>query len=265
MNTAALPNHPHCLGRLTALVLAVYFLTPVLRAQPTEQTVQNRFLFVFDTSKNMKPRFAALEKSLNTMLATSLGGQLHAGDSIGVWTFAQTLHTKGYPLLTWNPEAAVTIASNLVKYLDKQSYAKSTRLEVLQPTLNRVAQNSERLTVLIFSDGDGKMSGTPFDDAINQVFHEQSAEQKKAREPIVVVLRAQLGEYVGASVVLPPQLLNLPQFPPLPSPPPPAPKPKHAPPPAPVVVGQPLIIIGNKVHSGPPPVSTNSPAPPLHP
>ena len=74
---------------------------------------------------------------------------------------------------------AVYIASNMVKYVGEQHYAKSTHFEALQPLLNRVMQGSERLTVLIFCDGEGKISGTPYDDAINQAFQEKLAEQKK--------------------------------------------------------------------------------------
>ncbi len=172
----------------------------------------------------------------------------------------------------------MSIASNLVKFVDAQHYAKSTHFEVLQPALNRVVQDSERLTVLIFCDGESKMSGTPYDDAINQVLKEKSAEQKKAHEPILIMLRSQLGQYVGCTIGLPPSPLNYPQFPPLPLPPAPsAPKPTNLPPPAPVVIGQPLIIIGKKpAASVLPPVTntppvivpvmpTNAPAPPTNP
>jgi hypothetical protein len=259
-------------ARIAAMLLAGILLIPGLRAQPTEQTVQSRFLFIFGTSKDMKSCGEAVQKTLNTLLATSLGGNLHAGDSIGVWTFGQSLQTKGYPLQSWNPDAAVSIASNLVRFVDAQHYAKSTHFEALQPALNRVVQDSERLTVLIFCDGKSKMSGTPYDDAINQVLKEKSAEQKNAREPIIIMLRSQLGQYIGCTVGLPPSPLNYPQFSPLPLPPaPPAPKPANLPPPAPVVVGQPLIIIGKKpAASVPPPavvtaVPTNAPAPPTNP
>ena len=100
-------------------------LIPGLRAQPTEQTVQNRFLFVFDTSHDMKSRGEAMEKTLNTLLALSLSGQMHAGDSMAVWTFGQDLRPGDYPLQTWNPDNAVMIASNLVKFVDNQHYAKA--------------------------------------------------------------------------------------------------------------------------------------------
>lgn len=247
--------------QLAAMLLAAIFLVPALRAQPTEQTVQSRFLFIFDTSKEMKPRLPAAEKALNTMLATSLRGELHAGDSMGVWTFGQNLQTKGYPLQSWNPDAAVAIASNLVKFVDEQHYAKTARYEMLQPLLNRVVQDSERLTVLVFCDGGGKISGTPYDAAISQVFKEKLGEQKNAQQPFVVVFRSQLGQYVGCAMTLPPQLLNIPPFPPLPEPPPPPkPKPTNAPPPAKVVMGQPLIIIGKKPAANvPPPVTIPPP------
>ena len=247
--------------RVAAILLTLIFLVPVLRAQPTEQTVKSRFLFVFDTSKSMKPRLESVEIQLKKLLATSLNGQLHVGDSIGVWTFGQDLRTKEFPLQVWDPDNAVGIASNLVKFVGRQSYGKASRLEVLQPLLNRVVQDSERLTVVIFTDGGSKISGTPSDDAINHFLQENSAQQKKAREPLVIVLRTQLGAYVGTAGSLPPQSVSVPPFPPLPQPPPPpAPKPTNAPPPAPVVIGKPLIIIGKKPAPivVPPPV-TNPP------
>jgi len=250
---------------MIAMLLAGMVLIPGLRAQPTEQTVQNRFLFVFDLSHDMKLRGDAVEKTLNTLLATSLNGQLHAGDSMAVWTFGQDLRPADYPLQIWNPDNAVKIADNLVRFVGDQHYGKTTRFEALQPLLNRVVRNSERLTVLIFCDGKAKFSGTPFDDGINQIFDQKRSDQEKAGQPFVIVLRSQLGEYVGCSVDLPPMPLNYPQFPPLPLPPPPsAPKVTNAPPPlAPAVVTPPLIIIGTKAETSQPAsntLPTNSPA-----
>jgi hypothetical protein len=258
---------------LTALLLVILFLFPTWRAHATGPKEPGHFLFIFATSKEMKTRLAATEKAVNTMLVTSLHGQLHAGDSIGVWTLGQKLQTSGFPLQTWNPEAAVQIASDITKYVDKQRYAKTMQSGLLQPLLNQVVKNSERLTVMIFCDGNEKFSGTPFDAAINQIFLQKSAEQKKAGEPLIILFRSQLGEYVGCTATLPPLSLTLPEFPPLPGPPaPPAPKVVVAPPLAPVIVGEPLIIIGKTVSNHlPPPVTsmpvvaavqTNAPVPP---
>jgi hypothetical protein len=251
-------------ARFIAVLLAGIFLIPALRAQPTEQTVQNRFLFIFDTSWDMKYRVEAVQKTLETMLATSLNGQLHAGDSIGVWTFNQDLRPGDFPLQSWDPNDAVMIASNITKFIGGRDYAKSARFAALQPLLNRVVQDSERLTVVIFCSGGSKVSGTPFDAGINQVFQEKLAKQKSAHQPFVIVWRSQLGQYVNCTMGFPPQPVDFTGFPPLPEPPPPpAPKPTNAPPPVLSPAVPSLIIVGTKIESSPPlpqMVPTNSPA-----
>jgi hypothetical protein len=250
-------------ARIIAVVLfAGIFLVPGLRAQPTEQTVQSRFLFIFDTSWDMKYRVDAVQKALDTMLATSMNGQLHSGDSIGVWTFGQDLRPGDFPLQSWDPNDAVMIAANITKFIGGQRYAKDARFAALQPLLNRVVQGSERLTVVIFCSGGSKVSGTPFDAGINQVFQEKLDKQKSAHQPFVITLRSQLGQYVGGAVTLPPLPVNIPQFPPLPEPPP-VPKPANALPPVPATTVPSLIIVGTKIESGPPlpqTAPTNSPA-----
>jgi hypothetical protein len=240
-------------ARIFTVLLAGFFLIPALRAQPTEQTVQSRFLFIFDTSSAMKSRVDAVQKALNTMLATSLSGQMHAGDSMGVWTFNQDLRPGDFPLQTWDPDDAVKIAANFTKFVGDQHYAKSGRFAALQPLLNRVMLGSERLTVVIFCDGETPISGTPFDAGINQAFQEKLAKQKSARQPFVIVLRSQLGQYVNCTMGFSPQPATFSEFPPLPEPPPPpAPKLTNAPPPVQAPVVPSLIIVGTKIQSSPP-------------
>ena len=199
-----------------AALLAGTFLAPALRAQPAATNVNSRFLLIFDTSSAMKRRVPAVQKALNEILAASTNGQLHSGDSIGVWTFDQDLHAGKFPLQYWEPENAPMIASNITKFIRKQHYSKKTGFDALQPLLNQVVQGSERLTVLIFCDGNGEIHGTPYDAGINQVFQQRQSERQKEWLPIVVGLRSQRGQYVGCMVSFPPQAVSLPEFPPLP-------------------------------------------------
>jgi hypothetical protein len=253
-------------ARILAVLLAAIFLVPALRAQPAEQAAPGRFLFIFDTSWAMRNRVEAVQKALDVMLATSLSGHLHTGDSIGVWTFSQDLSAGNYPLQTWDADKAVMIASNLMKFVGDQHYAKTARFEALQPLLNEVVQGSERLTVLIFCDGSVKAAGTPFDAGINQAFQDKQGDQSKAHQPFVVLLRSQLGKFTGCTISFPPATLNIPEFPPLPPPPPPpAPKPIN-PPPVVVSTVPSLFIVGTKVSTSMPPPEiisppTNEPAP----
>jgi hypothetical protein len=255
--------------RRAPVALALFagiFLIPAGRAQQSQQITDSRFLFIFDTSADMKKRLPAVRAEVNDLMSTSMGGQLRAGDSLGVWTFDRDLRTGQFPLQHWMAEDAATITSVINKFAGKQHYANNTRFNALQPQLNRVIQNSARLTVLIFCDGKDEIKWTPYDAGINQVFQQRLAEQKKTRQPFVLVLRTQFGQYTGCTMNFPPGMVSVPEFPPLPAPPaPPAPvkTPPPAPPPAPVVRPPPLIIIGTKVETNWPPAPTNPVVPPL--
>jgi len=248
---------------LTAL-LGGMVAVPGLQAQPAAHKVDNRFLLIFDTSADMKRRVVAVQKAVNTLLATSAEGQLHSNDSVGVWTFDQQLQTGQFPLQHWKPDQAATIASTIDAFVSSRRYSKKTTFDVLLPLLNKVVQSSERLTVVVFCDGYGEIHGTPYDTGLNQVFQQRQAERQKARLPIAIVLHSQLGQYVDCMVSFPPEPVSFPEFPPLPGPAPAAPK-VAPPPPRPVV--PPLIIIGTPVTNrvpppAPNPVMTNPPPPP---
>lgn len=251
------------IARISLAPLAAIFLIPQLHAQD----IQTRFLLIFDTSQDMKSRLKDEQLEINQLLATSMAGQLHDGDSIGVWTFDQALHAGQFPLVTWVPENARQVAENLNKFVRQQHYSGTGRLAALQPVLNEVIQHSPRLTVIIFCDGEDKLNWTPYSDGINRLFQERQDELKRARQPFILLLRLQLGQYVGCTVNFPPGMLNFPDFPPFPLPP--QPKPAAAPPapmPAPRTA-PPLIIVGTNIMSqepGPSPgLSGLSPAKPM--
>src|SRR5579885_115405 len=262
-------------ARSWAALWALFFSISHLGAQPAGTAIPGRWLLIFDTSAEMKRRLPAVQTELNTLLASALGGRLQPGDSIGVWTFDETLRTGELPLLYWAPQDAATIADTINRFISKQRYTGQTRWAVLQPLLNRVAQNSPRLTVLIFCDGEGVFAGTPYDEGVNRIFQQRQAEQKKARQPLVVVLRSQQGRYTGCTVNFPPGMIKVPDFPPWPQPPAPRPAPPPAPPsaPTPRPTGPPLVIVGTNVESGPalsltipvPAAKTPAPAVPTNP
>jgi hypothetical protein len=233
----------------------------------------------------MKPRLPAVQKALNSVLATNANGELHTNDTIGVWTFDQVLHAGQFPLQRWKPEYAATIVSNITAFAGSQRYSKKTGFDALVPMLNQLVRRSERLTMVIFCDGYGEIHGTPYDTGINQVFQQRQGERQKARLPIVIVLRSQRGQYTGCTMNFPPQPVSLPEFPPLPevvsaptnaSVPPrasvpsliivgttitnrvPPPAPKPPPEPKPVLINPPPTVIT----STPPPVVTNEVKPP---
>jgi hypothetical protein len=248
------------LGCALLALLAVTAFLPAGRAQlpPPRPYVENRVLLVFDTSSAMKKRLPEEEKGIKRLFALTLSSQLQDGDSIGVWTFDENLRTGEFPLQRWQAEDIMTISSNILTFVEKHRYSKTTSFEKLMPRLNNVMAGSPRLTTLVFCDGEAPIKGTPVDDSINAIFKKNEGLMRKDREPYVLVFRTQQGNYVGSTINTATSI-NVPQFPPPPAPAPPPVIPP--PPPAPVPTVPPLIIIGRGSDTNMPPPAS-APAPP---
>lgn len=240
-----------------------------------QTTAPGRWLLVFDTSPAMKARLPGTTAALKQFLTTSAGGELREGDSVAVWAYDKVLQ-RGQNPFEWNATNAASALTNLPAWLGRLPHLNTSSLSALNPSLGRVVGGSERLTIVIFCDGQSPLNFTPYDDGINQNFRESLAERKKSRQPFVVVLRSQQGKYIGCTVNFPPAGISLPPFPPLPPPPPP-PKPVISTQPKPATASQPaptpsLVITGTKVGTNlneipapppPPPAPPTNPAPPI--
>lgn len=253
-------------ARWFCAALAAVVFSGAVHAEPA---VAGRWLLVFDTSYPMKKRLPATLLAASNLVATSASGLIRKNDSVAVWTYNQQLTSNQLPPIAWNPARSAVASSNLVAFLKRQRFGSESKLSSLETPLARVIASSERLTIVIFCDGLSEMSSTPYDEGINQSFHNSQAERAKSRQPFVVVLRTQLGKYVGCTVGYPPNEINFPPFPELPPP-----VPVKAPVKAPVAALPPanvpsLVIIGTKVgtnlDSAPetvsPPAGTNMAAP----
>ena len=234
--------------RWLALLAGMLALTGVRAAAPPQA---NRFLLVFETSHAMKKNLPAIRQALDGLFSSNLQNEMRENDDLAVWTVDEKLHTDTFPLASWAPGDAVGYSARLKDFLRHQRFPRHASLAALQPLLNRVMQSSERLTVLIFCDGESRLQGTPYDSGVNEIITNAAARIKGGQPMFVIVLRSYHGEYLGCSVnrSLP---LNFPKFPPPPKPvaPPKAePPPKVEPLPAPAVVVPPvpaLIIVGTK-------------------
>ncbi|HVU07591.1 MAG TPA: hypothetical protein VHG89_03510 [Verrucomicrobiae bacterium] len=263
-------------ARFVLALVTALFLFRAFAASAQTSAEENRYLLIFDTSSTMKKNLPATQGAVNNLLLSLMHGQLQAGDTIGVWTFASEVGAGRFPLQQWKPENAGDIASNIMAFVEKQRYRKTTDFEATTLMLSDVVLNSDRLTVLIFCDGDGEIHHAGFDDAINAAFEKNRKQMQKDHQPFIIVLRSQAGVYVGYTVNSP-QRVDFPEFPPRPvpiaAPPPIAPTnpPPETAPAQPKIIAPPLIIVGTHVGTNLPPeeppklVETNSPPPEVAP
>ena len=242
---------------IAALLVLFCFTLPCPAQTNAPRDRSSRYLFIVDNSAAMARCGPAVQKAVGNLLRSSMNAQLRPGDTVGVWTYDDELHAGLFPLQRWTPDVTEMVASNVVAFIKTQKLQGKSRFEAIAPALERIVQDSERLTVLLVTDGDDAISGTPFDNEIKESVTQHFKAQQKARMPFVIVLRAWHGKIIHATVNLAPWPVELPAFPPepkiveTPKPKPPTPKPvEPKPTPRPVVPS--LIVIGDKTISPPP-------------
>jgi hypothetical protein len=271
MNLLKTPTFVRTAWRWAAtLALALALVPGAGAAPPADRPQPGRFLLIFEMSPTLKKNLPSEQAMLDKLFVNNLQHELEVDDDLAVWTVDQTLHTGGFSMASWSPEDSTMYTDRLNEFLETQEFTRHASLAPIQPLLNRIVKNSERLTVLIFCDSRSRLLGTPYDSGVNGIITNMAARAKGGPVPLILVLRSYRGQFVGGSVnrSVP---LNFPAFPELPKPAPePAPvvKAKPAPVPVPplVVSSVPSIIIvgtnsgSNTLSAAKPP--TPAPAPP---
>ncbi len=244
--------------RLVTLLALISLLLPTLAF--ADSATANRWLLIFDTSSAMHGRSKATEEMVADLLTTGMHGRLHQRDTIGIWTFSDKLHAGEAPLQIWSAEKSQMIARHTLQYLEAFRYGKSANLQVVLTNMFAVVDSSDFITIILFSDGDQPIKGTPFDDEINKQYKDNYKQQKKAGMPIVTLFQAKGGTFLTNTVNFGPWPINIPPVPAPPAPKPVEPQaaPKPAPPPQ---TAPPIIYDGRKSQSDIPentaPVATN--------
>ena len=184
-----------------------------------EPASASRYLIIVDTSSAMKRRADATRELLRDLLLNDLNGQLQSDDTIGLWTYDDELHAGEFPMQMWSPGRRYTVAADIESFLKDQRYRqKSTRFTPVLAQVELLVQDSDKLTVLLISDGDEDFTGTPFAKQIATAFQQGYEQQKTARQPFVTVLRTRQGRYLGYNVSVPPWRVEFPVFPEEPKP-----------------------------------------------
>ena len=188
--------------------------TIALDAQTTPTpSPSNRYLLVVDTSRAMQTRAAGVQKAVQDLLASGLSGQMRRGDTLGVWTFNSELYKGQFPLQKWSPETKAEIILHVISFLKTQKYEKRANLDKVLPTLDQIVRGSEFITVILVSDGDEKIRGTPFDARINGYYDLWRDQQRKAQMPILTVLRAGGGRITHFAMNTAPWPVEMPPLP----------------------------------------------------
>lgn len=161
-----------------------------------------RFLFIVDTSASMKSIDSGTRQTVFDLIFSGIDGYMRTGDTFGVWTYNDQIVAGRYPMKVWDAEDAVDQASNATLFVREQEYAGDNRIEELMMKLSGVSRAATNVNVLLITDGDTKMQGTPVDREINSVYTQRNKERKAAKKPFITTLIVENGRIVNGFVTL---------------------------------------------------------------
>jgi len=170
----------------------------------------NRFLFVVATSQSMEHFQHSGRQAVFDLIYSGIDSQMRAGDTYGVWTFSDQTRAGVFPIQVWNPKATLQLASRVGVFLEAQKYGKGARLDRVMAKLLPLIRSVKDVNVLIISDGESRLKGTPFDDRINSACQKISFNARRAKKPVVTTLVARNGKIIGGSVVIAGEPVKLP-------------------------------------------------------
>src|SRR5665213_655980 len=107
--------------------------------------MENRFLIVVDTASAMKSRTNGIEEAVAGLIASDMKGELRPGDTIGLWTYSDTLSTD-FPMQVWSEGKKQAIANDIGEHMRSLVYEKRSHLEKAWPAIHQAVTTSERLT-----------------------------------------------------------------------------------------------------------------------
>ena len=169
------------------------------------------------------------------------------------------------------PENSKEIARQVATFIGAQKFENESRFDKVLPTLKQVVESSELITVILISDGQNPIKGTPFDEQVNTMYTTWKSDQAKARMPFLTALRGVNRQFTAFTVNVAPWPI---EFPPLPAAPEPSASADATPTgtapaePKPRATGPSLILSGRDTASPtppapqPPPVETATAADP---
>jgi len=214
MNIRALKNLLRKFGYSFGLLACLF--APQARSQtnaPKYGTISSRYLLIVETSRAMGHRSDATLKTVTSLLYSGFSRQIKQGDTLGVWTYNQQLYAGRMPLQRWSTPLQHEIVSATLDFFKGQKYEKQPVFSSVRPALDKVIKDSEYITIVLISSGEEGMSGTPFDDKINELYKTWKVDQEKTKMPFITVLRAKRGTITGYTAVPAPWQVEIPPWP----------------------------------------------------
>jgi hypothetical protein len=157
----------------------------------------------------MQPRAQGVFDTIKRAFDSSLNGQIHQGDLVGIWTFNELLFQELFPTQAWSQPTQLAFAVRLPTFAEPKLYQKRARLDKVVPEILKVMAGNENVTIILITTGEGALEETPFCAQISLAWKEWHDEQEGVHMPLQTVLRAINGKPIDWFVTPAPRPIQL--------------------------------------------------------
>ena len=147
-----------------------------------------RFLFYVDSSRGMSRWSSAAATTVSHLVATGVSGRMQAGDAFAVWHYNEEPFQFEFPIRTWTPGTSEALAREAGNFLRKLRFDRREQSGMALREMYLAMAAVDALTVVVVSNGETPMVGTPFDVAINKAYLERGEDVRQKRLPLVTTL-----------------------------------------------------------------------------
>jgi hypothetical protein len=160
---------------------------------------------------------SGLRQAVFDLIYYGVGGQMHDGDTFGIWTYNDQPHTGQFPMQIWNTNDAVALATVATKFIQSQEYDGQSVPMLALAKVGSIVRNVKDVNVIFINDGSVSSRGTPFDSAINSAYNARARARKEAKQPFLTTFIAREGGITNALVALPGEPIAVPPVSPRPA------------------------------------------------
>jgi hypothetical protein len=165
----------------------------------------------------MKSFDKSVRDSVFDLIFSGVRGYMTNGDTYGLWLVNDRNDTS-FQMESWKSKFAVEIATKATLHVKERGFRGKSRLDFAFADALHVIENVGDLTIILVSNGDTPVRGTPFDEKINAAFAELAPTMRRAKAALNTTLIAQDGKLMGWAVNSPEFLIRIPEVPPRPKP-----------------------------------------------
>ena len=160
----------------------------------------DRYLFLVDTSQQMAPHRDAMARFIGENIRTGFEGWAKRGEPVGLWVFNEHLTRDAVPIEFWTEAQKDRIAERAERFVALCRFEKTSQLDRIVSSMQKIVASSDALTLFILSDTQQRISGTPFDSLVNDIYRNFSHRGNTSSPAVVTRLLVRHGQFTGWSV-----------------------------------------------------------------